>query len=136
MKPGDPLRMKTLWIIPAILLSSLTAHACPVINGTFESKEGSMTRTLQLYTSHEEGHLKYRLGAESEWLPADGRARRVETENMAGTVRVTCDGGTVTIASRPEGASPITLRVQMLDLKRVHVRGADAAEGVYTKVRE
>lgn len=129
--------MKLSWFLASLALVTTQAHACPVLNGTFESKDGSATRTLQLYTSQDDGQLRYRLGAEGTWLPADGRVRAVQTEHVSGLVRVTCDGSSVTIASRPEGASPVTIHVQMLDTKRVRVRSdAVAAEGVYVRVRD
>ena len=126
--------MKTPCLVIPFLALAVESQACPILNGTFESSAGSLSRTVQIHTSMKDGQVRYRLASLADWLPADGRVRSVKTDHTEGTVSVTCLGSLITIASRPNGASPITIRISKLDAERIRVSSsAGDAEGIYQR---
>lgn len=122
--------MKFVVFLAPLFLTAGSALACPDLNGTYVNREDGMTRTVQIRTRRETGRVLYRLG-EAGFLPADGEQRRIETGNgVVGTVRVRCEGSTVTILSRQAGGESLKLELTRVGEDRLLVSGDGDGEYV------
>lgn len=129
--------MKTVaWSLAAPLcLFALSAYACPEINGTFESREGAITRSVQLHTQRSGDAVAYRLGT-SELLPADGAAHEATTDSHAGRVSVSCDDTSVTIRGIANGGNAVVTKISRLDERKIRVATDGGASGEYALARD
>lgn len=126
--------MKTL-ITLALLLTSTSAFACPMFNGTYERIEGGNHRSrIEMRTEVLGDSYRYSLGG-GELMEATGTPTRVASDGLTGSITVSCGDSSMSYKVAVDGGERFNLTVTRIDATQLEF-SSDAAfglNGIYTK---